>query len=69
MKRTITLRVEVKDDEEYADVIAALTSHPSVIASYMTRVMKPVKERLSRMHGIGVSGPSMSGAEWIKQNT
>jgi hypothetical protein len=68
MKRTITLRVEVDDADDYADAVAAIVQHPRVIQSAWTRGDE-IKQILETKHGMTVDWAQGAGAEWIAKNS
>jgi hypothetical protein len=69
VKRTITIRVEVANDEEYADVIAHVTDDPSVLTWHVTGLRKRVKDRLLSLHGIETRRTGLSGHNWVMRNS
>lgn len=68
MKRTITLRVEVADADEYADAVAAIAQHPSVIQSAWTRG-EEIKSILETMHGLTGEWAHGAASTWIADNS
>lgn len=69
MKRTITMRVEVNDDAEYADVIAQIVQHPRVIAWHATRVFPGVVGRLRKRHQIETLASPEGGTKTVLKNS
>lgn len=68
MKRTITLRVEVMNADEYADVVAAVVRHPAVVQSAWTRG-EEVKRILETKHGMNVTWGQGASAKWIADHS
>ena len=68
MKRTITLRVEVADADAYADAVAAIVQHPSVIQSTWTRG-EEIKSILEAKHGMTGKWAHGAAAQWIADNS
>lgn len=68
MKRTITLRIEVPDADEYAAFVADVVNHPAVVYAAWTRG-EEIKDLLGQDHGMTVEWGEGTGAEWVKRNS
>lgn len=67
MKRTITLRVDVKDDMDYADTVARIVnSNTSIVGWTLTGMSVLVKQRLAA-RGIPVKYIKGHGCEWLQK--
>lgn len=68
MKRTITLRVEVADADDYAAVVADIVNHPAIIQAAWTGGER-IKTVLESTHGMNPGWAKGAGSKWVADNS
>lgn len=68
MKRTITLRVEVADADDYAAVVTDIVKHPAIIQSAWTGG-EQIKAILESTHGMNPVWAKGAGSKWVADNS